>query len=465
MTELVPIHDNDNAIPAKLDVAKRALEEATTDWERIDIRDYARAVAAATAILNRKDIQVQAANLVQDAERAIAKANPSTMSKSESGRLGGLATQQKFKQQTASSLLEKDEFSQENNENNSSSKKERDPLSSQNIRRMKSAHAHITDEEYETKKAEAVETGVPLTRTALQEEGRRKRIEKERREAQEKRINEDKAKESKTPTPNENSLNELTAKEWIKFSKSWFTLKPGITDREKTEVHPATFPAELATDYIDFFTKPGESVLDPFLGAGTTMEIAELMGRLSTGIELEPTFVEFASKRTSHPIIIGDSLVEIDDKEKFPDESFDYVFTSPPYWNTLHQSRGGNDDTRHKKRLERGEAIVYSDKAEDLGNISDADEYIEKLITLFTGVHRVLKPKRYLTIIIQNLNYEGSLVPIAWQLGIQLTETGLWDMKGERIWCKDQGRLGIYGYPTTYATNNVHHYCLTFRKV
>ena len=450
MTELVPLNENelnedDTSMIARLDVAKRALAEATEDWQRVDIRDYARAIAAATAVLKRKDIQVQAANLVQDAERAIVKANPPMTHKE---RLAKANATRKRKQKGFISP-------QETNEEK--------PIKPNELEKMRQAHRHLETHEFESKKAEAIETGIPLTRAALREVGRRKRIEKERREAQEKRIEDDKVKSDKTPK--ENGLNELTAKEWIKFSKSWFTLKPGITDREKTEVHPATFPAELATDYIDFFTKPGESVLDPFLGAGTTMEIAELMGRLSTGIELEPTFAKFASKRTSHPIIIGDSLVEIGDKEKFPDESFDYVFTSPPYWNTLHQSRGGNDDTRHKKRMERGESIVYSDKAEDLGNISDADEYIEKLITLFTGVHRVLKPKRYLTIIIQNLNYEGSLVPIAWQLGIQLTETGLWDMKGERIWCKDQGRLGIYGYPTTYATNNVHHYCLTFRKV
>ena len=64
------IQKTDTSIPAKLDVAKRGLSEATTDWGRIDIRDYVRAVAAATAILKRKDIQVQAA------ERAIVKADP-----------------------------------------------------------------------------------------------------------------------------------------------------------------------------------------------------------------------------------------------------------------------------------------------------------------------------------------------------------------------------------------------------
>lgn len=441
MNELQVIQE-DQGIPAKLDVAKRALAEATEDWQRVDIRDYARAVAAATAILNRKDIQIQAANLVQDAERAITKAHP-PMTNQESGRIGGQKKSDNLKGVVNEPALQ--------------------ALPSRDIRHMRKAHSHLSDDEFEAKKAESVQTGIPLSRRALIEEGQRKRQEQERREAQEKRIENDKSKSERTPR--ENSLNELTGTEWVKFSKSWFTLKPGLTDREKTQTHPATFPAELASDYIGFFTKPGESVLDPFLGAGTTMEVAELMGRTSTGIELEPNFAEFASTRTSHPIIVGDSLVEINDTEKFPNESFEYVFTSPPYWNTLHKSRGGNTDTRHKKRLERGESIVYSDRTEDLGNISDVNEYLQQLVALFKGVHRVLKPNRYLTIIIQNLNYEGRLVPIAWQLGIQLTETGLWKMKGERIWCKDQGRLGIYGYPTTYATNNVHHYCLTFQKV
>ena len=195
------------------------------------------------------------------------------------------------------------------------------------------------------------------------------------------------------------------------------------------------------------------------------MEVAESMNRQSAGIELNPDFANFAASRTSHPIFVGNALEIIQDTEKLEDESFHYIFTSPPYWNTLHKSRGGNKDTRHKRRLARGESLIYSDSPEDIGNIDDKSEYLKQLVTLFTDAHRVLKLERYLTIIIQNLNYKGALVPIAWQLGIMLVETGLWKMKGERIWCKEQGRLGIYGYPTTYATNNFHHYCLTFQKV
>lgn len=269
----------------------------------------------------------------------------------------------------------------------------------------------------------------------------------------------------KNKDPNKKSLNDLTGKEWIKFSKSWFTLSRSGYDRERTSLHPATFPAELVENHLRFFTKEGESVLDPFLGSGTTMEVAEAMGRRSAGIELNPHFAEFAATRTSHPIFTGNALEIIQDTERLPTESFHYIFTSPPYWNTLHKSRGGNKDTRHKKRQGRGESLVYSDNPDDIGNIEELEAYLQQLVSLFTDTHRILKPKRYLTIIIQNLNYKGALVPIAWQLGLLLVETGLWNIKGERIWCKEQGKLGIYGYPTTYATNNFHHYCLTFQKV
>ena len=150
--------DETTSIPAKLDVARRALAEATEDWQRIDIRDYARAVAAATAILERKDIQIQAANLVQDAERAIAKANP-PMSSQESGKFAAAVKYGQQKEAQTDAVLDRN-----------------------TMRHMRDAHKHLSDEEYEAKKAEAIETGSPLTRTALIEEGRRKRMEKSREE-------------------------------------------------------------------------------------------------------------------------------------------------------------------------------------------------------------------------------------------------------------------------------------------
>ena len=148
-------------------------------------------------------------------------------------------------------------------------------------------------------------------------------------------------------------LNNLNAKEWIKFTKSWFILS-GKADREKTAAHPATFPVELPTEFIEFFTRRSESVLDPFAGTGTTLVAADSLNRNSTGIELEPEFIKFAHQRTAGTIHEGDALSLLKNPAIFPSNHFDYVFTSPPYMNALHKSRGGNKDTRHKHRSERG---------------------------------------------------------------------------------------------------------------
>ena len=166
MNELQVIEQN-QAIPAKLDVAKRALVEATEDWQRIDIRDYAKAVAAATAILNRKDIQVQAANLMQDAERAIAKANPAP------------TVQETIKEANRIRLERKSVGEVSNPSENKTSQSTSTPITRNLIKDARKAHNHLSDEEFEAIKEKAVETGTPLTRSALIEEGRRKRTERQ----------------------------------------------------------------------------------------------------------------------------------------------------------------------------------------------------------------------------------------------------------------------------------------------
>ena len=56
----------------------------------------------------------------------------------------------------------------------------------------------------------------------------------------------------------ENKLNELTGKEWIKFTKSWFIHYPPRSEDKKI-LHPASFPETLIQEFIEFFTKKGQS--------------------------------------------------------------------------------------------------------------------------------------------------------------------------------------------------------------
>src|SRR5712692_11305716 len=93
-----------------------------------------------------------------------------------------------------------------------------------------------------------------------------------------------------------NKLNELSGKEWIKFTKSWFVLSPPRRDRAKI-MHPAGFPETLVQRFVEFFTKPGMWVLDPFMGTGSTLLAARACGRNAVGVEINPRYVTIAKKR------------------------------------------------------------------------------------------------------------------------------------------------------------------------
>lgn len=66
--------------------------------------------------------------------------------------------------------------------------------------------------------------------------------------------------------------------------------------------HPTQKPERLLRDWISSFTDPGESVLDPFMGSGTTGAVAVKMGRKFTGIEIEPKYFDIACRRIADEV-------------------------------------------------------------------------------------------------------------------------------------------------------------------
>jgi DNA modification methylase len=67
--------------------------------------------------------------------------------------------------------------------------------------------------------------------------------------------------------------------------------------------HPAPFPQSLASDHIQSWSNPGDVVLDPFAGSGTTLKAAKELGRRFVGIEINPAYVDICHKRTAQEIL------------------------------------------------------------------------------------------------------------------------------------------------------------------
>jgi site-specific DNA-methyltransferase (adenine-specific) len=72
---------------------------------------------------------------------------------------------------------------------------------------------------------------------------------------------------------------------------------------ERQNGHPTPKPIDLMKDLISLFTDPGETILDPFMGSGTTLRAAKDLGRKAIGIEIEERYCEIAARRMSQEVL------------------------------------------------------------------------------------------------------------------------------------------------------------------
>ena len=144
-----------------------------------------------------------------------------------------------------------------------------------------------------------------------------------------------------------NKLNDLTGKDWLPETKSFFYQKglgANHSEAQIEKLHPAPYSFQDVGHLIRFFTKEGMNVLDPFGGVGSTAKACEVDGRKCTSIELSPVWHDLSIKRletevgegtsANHRFINGDSCEEI---LKIQSESMDFMVTSPPYWGILNK--------------------------------------------------------------------------------------------------------------------------------
>ena len=96
----------------------------------------------------------------------------------------------------------------------------------------------------------------------------------------------------RSPSPAARVLSLISAAEHREWFRQIWTI-PGASTRQ----HPAPYPRELATRLIRMFSFVGDTVLDPFLGTGTTSVAALSAGRNSVGVEVDREYVELARSR------------------------------------------------------------------------------------------------------------------------------------------------------------------------
>lgn len=247
---------------------------------------------------------------------------------------------------------------------------------------------------------------------------------------------------------------------------AWFVPKP--PPREKgVLLHPAKFPESLVIYFLEQFTRAGERVFDPMAGTGSTLLAALSQQRAAYGIELNPQFHQIAQQRLEKfvaqqsaapqwQIINGDASAA-ESYQNLPAQ-FDYVLTSPPYWDMLRMKGA---ETQQKRKA-AGLLQFYSEDARDLGNYDDYENFLRALVPIYERLAARLARGRYMTIIVKNVKKKGRIYPLAWDLALALRRS--LTLCHEQFWCQDDLKLAPFGYRYAWVSNTMHHYCLHFRK-
>ena len=260
-----------------------------------------------------------------------------------------------------------------------------------------------------------------------------------------------------------NSLNDLSATEWLPETVSVWTqrgLGANHPDAAIERQHPAPFSFTDVSRLIRFFTKRDGSVLDPFVGVGSTLKACAVEGRRGIGFELNRKYADLAAERLRTEV--RDFWARVDDQQirvgdardlvtQLAQDSIDFVVTSPPYWNILHKE----DHKARQERIARELDTRYSDDGRDLGNIDTYTEFLQQLAQILGHCTVALKNKKYMAVIVSDFRHKSKFVMFHSDLVTALEPYGL-ELRGLTVLYQRHKRIFPYGYPFAYVPN-VHN--------
>lgn len=281
-------------------------------------------------------------------------------------------------------------------------------------------------------------------------------------------VNDNKVKKSVDPR---NPLNDLNSTEWMPETVSVWNQK-GLgakhPDAAIERQHPAPFSFTDVSRLIRFFTKRGGVVLDPFVGVGSTLKACAVEGRKGIGFELNPKYAELAEQRLRTEIrdlwaTIEEQDVRVGDARELlhelPENSLDFVVTSPPYWNILHKE----DHKARQERIEQDLDTKYGDDPRDLGNIHDYPEFLSNLANILGSCGYALKPKKYMAVIVSDFRDKSKFVMFHADIAKALEAYHL-ELRGLTVLYQRHKRIFPYGYPYAYVPNIHNQFILVLQN-
>jgi len=269
-----------------------------------------------------------------------------------------------------------------------------------------------------------------------------------------------------------NHINCLTAKEWMKGQVAVWEFAYEKRDIRDKNIHPAVFPIGLPRKCIELFTHRGELILDPFVGIGTTLVAAKDADRNAVGFDLGKKYVEYSKTRLTQmdmynqtqQIAIYDDAINID--KYLESNSVSLSVTSPPYANMLNRKRKNKSIRGDLRKNQHYDTIQqYSNNPRDLGTM-EPKQFAKELGKIYKNLLPLHKPKAHCVINITDLWWENKRIPIHLYIIEELENAG-YELRNTIIW--DRRNLvngaGIFGWPSNYITlGTTFEYILDFWK-
>jgi len=234
---------------------------------------------------------------------------------------------------------------------------------------------------------------------------------------------------------------------------SWATHSPDYEGNWSPYV-----PREL----IRQFSRKGDLVLDPFVGGGTTLIEAILLGRLAIGVDISPHALSHCRQRLEELRRFAEGALDLPfdlsnldnvelrkgdarDLSFLGGESVDLICTHPPY----------------------GPAIRYTENVtEDLSRLRSSDEFLSSMAKAAAEFHRVLKPEGHCAMLVGDFRVGGKIFP----LGLRLLQVFVDIAKFEPVDIiikeqhQDSSTEFYYQKKSTLRYRLAHEYLLILRK-
>ncbi len=197
------------------------------------------------------------------------------------------------------------------------------------------------------------------------------------------------------------------------------------------------------------YSQPGDLVLDPFAGGGTTLVEAKLLNRNVIGIDINDVALAECAKKTAffHEGANGQVLIKKGDARKLSlilDESIDLICAHPPYANI----------------------IQYSDQIpEDMSRLKPP-QFLSEMQKVAEEFHRVLKPEKYCAILMGDIRQGGYVIPLGFKVMTLFENAGF---KLKELIIKEQHNCHSTRYWKDRSSNQhfmllAHEYLFVFKK-